>query len=53
MGAPRRASTALLATTVILGLGRLDTASGEFAGRKKAIIVHIEESSKQMPQEFL
>jgi len=28
MGARRRASTALLATTVILGLGRLDTASG-------------------------
>jgi len=28
MGAPRRASTALLATTVIFGLGCLDTASG-------------------------
>jgi len=28
MGAPRRASTALLATTVILGLASLDTASG-------------------------
>ena len=31
MGAPRRASTALLATTVIFGLGCLDTASGDFA----------------------
>ena len=30
MGAPRRASTALLATTVILGLASLDTASGDF-----------------------